>query len=40
MVLEKLSGCTLDEQLGSKRTGVQDIHYLQAALLQVRGLEP
>ncbi|BDA44507.1 hypothetical protein COCOBI_05-6940 [Coccomyxa sp. Obi] len=35
MVLQKLSGQTLADILGSKRSGVQDVHYLRAALLQV-----
>ncbi len=35
MILQKLSGKTLADILGSKRSGVQDVHYLRAALLQV-----
>jgi hypothetical protein len=35
MVLEKLNGSTLASILGSKRSGVQDVHYLRQALLQV-----
>ncbi len=38
MVLQKLSGKTLADILGSKRSGVQDVHYLRAALLQVIAL--
>jgi len=36
MVLEKLSGETLADILGSKRGGLQDIHYLRQALMQVK----
>ena len=35
MVLEKLNSSTLASILGSKRSGVQDVHYLRQALLQV-----
>lgn len=39
MVLEKLSGRTLADILGSKRRGLQDIHYLRQALMQVTSLQ-
>ncbi|EIE27044.1 hypothetical protein COCSUDRAFT_34668 [Coccomyxa subellipsoidea C-169] len=35
MVLEKLNGRTLASIMGSKHSGVQDVHYLRQALLQV-----
>ena len=35
MILEKLNGKTLASILGSKRSGIQDVHYLRKALLQV-----
>lgn len=37
MILERLSGRTLDEELAARRAGVQDVHFLREVLYQVRG---
>ena len=36
MILERLSGKTLDEELAARRAGVQDVHFLREVLYQVR----
>ena len=36
MILERLSGKTLDEELAARRSGVQDVHFLREVLYQVR----
>ncbi len=35
MILERLSGKTLDEELAARRSGVQDVHFLREVLYQV-----
>ena len=36
MILERLSGKTLNEELAARRSGVQDVHFLREVLYQVR----
>ena len=38
MVLERLSGKTLAEELAARRSSVQDVHFLREVLYQVRQL--
>ena len=38
MVLERLSGETLAEELAARRSGVQDVHFIREVLFQVRSL--
>ena len=35
MMLERLLGKTLDEELAARRSGVQDVHFLREVLHQV-----
>lgn len=34
MILERLTGKTLDEELVARRSGVQDVHFLREVLFQ------
>ena len=38
MVLERLSGQTLAEELAARRSGVQDVHFIREVLFQVQPL--